>query len=345
MKLHRSISSKYSILAAISFSESLILLLTRTLCSRCIGKWVPKKHSLPQIKSFEEGKCIGQIKNISCQFRIIAQIGSKFEWKHTVDLYTICMGSLHQHSNWRWSPPPQPIFSDDAGTQESLSFSYPPKSCDLVDIWKSATYVGDIYIYVYRTQHSPSLSTDKVWGFRISNSTATNQRHLEVAFPISSIPPSWSYRMRDKQTKHLSQPTFSGLKVNVPKSWSSRSSFLKGDSCGDGSCHFKDLYKRKMNIPMEYLDWSWCFHRLKWKFIKNTFSCAMPGWTDASHPTRPKKDGEGDGDRAGESQSHSEVPKKPKGWPSKISYSSVKFPTFYDSPCEDNLWSLIQLFQ
>lgn len=148
MKLHRSISSKYSILAAISFSESLILLLTRTLCSRCIGKWVPKKHSLPQIKSFEEGKCIGQIKNISCQFRIIAQIGSKFEWKHTVDLYTICMGSLHQHSNWRWSPPPQPIFSDDAGTQESLSFSYPPKSCDLVDIWKSATYVGDIYIYI-----------------------------------------------------------------------------------------------------------------------------------------------------------------------------------------------------
>lgn len=131
--------------------------------------------------------------------------------------------------------------------------------------------------------------------------------------------------------------------MNVPKSWSSRSSFLKGDSCGDGSCHFKDLYKRKMNIPGEYLDWSWCFYRLKWKFIKNTFSCAMPGWTDASHPTRPKKDGEGDGDRAGESQSHSEVPKKPKGWPSKIPYSSVKFPTFCDSPCKDNVWSLIQL--
>jgi len=39
-------SPGHSILAAMSFSESLILLLTKTLCSRCMGKWVPKKHSL-----------------------------------------------------------------------------------------------------------------------------------------------------------------------------------------------------------------------------------------------------------------------------------------------------------
>ena len=36
-----------SIFAFTSFSASSILLLTRTLCSRCIGKCVPKKHILP----------------------------------------------------------------------------------------------------------------------------------------------------------------------------------------------------------------------------------------------------------------------------------------------------------
>ena len=134
-----------------------------------------KKHSLPQIKTLEEGKYIGQIKNGSCQFKIIAQL-----WTYT----QFCVGS--PTGKLEIEPPTSAHLLGRCWYPGKPQLPYLSKSCDLVDISKSATYVGAICT----NQHSPSLSTDKVCeGFRISNSTATNQRHLEVASCRGSIPP------------------------------------------------------------------------------------------------------------------------------------------------------------